>query len=127
MSLLLDILIELELHCLKPEVRSSSQELDKILADDFMEITSTGIAYDKAHALSRIPNDIVPTFTQQNFEIRMLTDGVAQLIYKATIQKVNEESVTYSLRNSIWKLNGNSWQMLFHQGTICEPFEVSNK
>lgn len=125
MTSLKDTLIELEQHCLKPEVRSSSEELDRILADDFMEIPSTGTTYDKAHALNRIPDEVAPTFTQQDYEVRILGEELAQLIYKATVQRPNEEFKSYSLRNSIWKLNGEVWQMLFHQGTPCEPFEVS--
>ncbi|WP_062268525.1 DUF4440 domain-containing protein [Endozoicomonas arenosclerae] len=125
MTSLRDTLIELELYCLKPEVRSSRQELEKILADDFMEIPSTGKPYDKSHALSRIPGEISPIFTQQDYEVRILDKGLAQLIYKATIQRPNEESISYSIRNSIWKLNGGIWQMLFHQGTPCEPFKIS--
>jgi hypothetical protein len=122
---LLDTLIELERYCLKPEVRSSREELDRLLADDFIEIPSTGASYDKSHALSRIPDEISPTFTQQDYKLMILADGVAQLIYKATVQRPNEKAASYSMRNSIWKLNGDKWQMLFHQGTPCDPFDIS--
>jgi hypothetical protein len=123
----MDSLIELELKCLNPEVRSSRDELDILLAEDFLEIPSTGIAYGKVKALNCIPHEIPPIFTHQEFKLRILCDGVAQLIYKATIRRKNEESAVYSMRNSIWKLNGKVWQMIFHQGTPCEPFEVIDK
>lgn len=127
MNLLIDILIELELKCLKPEIRSSRDELDILLADNFLEIPSTGKVYNKTHALNRIPHEIPPIFILQDFKLRVLADGVAQLIYKAIIQRENEKSAVYSMRNSIWKLNGKVWQMLFHQGTSCEPFDVIDK
>lgn len=119
-----ETLIELELYCLKPEVRASRDELDRILADDFLEIPSTGVPYDKSHALSRIPSEVSPVFTQQDHELRVLGSNVAQLIYKATIQRPGDKSISYSQRNSIWKLNEGVWQMWFHQGTPCEPFEI---
>jgi hypothetical protein len=121
---LIDTLIELELKCLKPEVRASSDELDKLLAEDFLEIPSTGLAYDKAQALERIPYEDSPIYNLQEFKLRHLSDSVGQLIYKATIQRANEELISYSVRSSIWQLNGKNWQMLFHQGTPCEPFDI---
>mgnify|MGYP000303364485 CR=1 FL=1 len=124
MKPLTNTLIELELYCLKPEVRASREALDRVLADDFMEITGTGVLYDKEHALSRIPGEVSPKFTQQDHEMKLLGDGIAQLLYRASVQKTGESRVSYSLRSSIWKLNGKDWQMLFHQGTPCEAFEV---
>lgn len=122
MNSLKDTLIELELYCLKPDVRSSREALDKLLADDFLEIPSTGEPYNKSHALERIPGEVSPIFTQQDYELRILGSDVAQLIYKATVQKPGDDNVSYSQRNSIWKLNNGEWQMLFHQATPCEPF-----
>ena len=124
MKPLIDTLIELELYCLKPEVRASRDALDKLLAEDFLEIPSTGLAYDKAQALARIPNEASPIFNLQDFKCRSLSDSLAQLIYKATIQRTNEELISYSVRSSLWQLNGENWQMLFHQGTPCEPFDI---
>jgi hypothetical protein len=121
---IIDELIVLELKCLKPEVRASRDELDKLLAEDFLEIPSTGLAYDKAQALSRIPNEASPIFNLQDFKFRSFSDSLAQLIYKATIQRANEELIFYSVRSSLWQLNGENWQMLFHQGTPCEPFDI---
>jgi len=117
-------LIELELYLLKPEVRSSKKELNMLLADNFLEIPSTGIPYDKSHALSRIPDEISPEFTQQDYELRVLSESVAQLVYRATIKLQNEETIAYSQRNSIWKLTDGKWQILFHQGTPCQPFSI---
>lgn len=36
-------LIELEQHLLKEEIQCSKKELNRLLADDFMEIPSTGV------------------------------------------------------------------------------------
>ena len=125
MQSLKDQLIELEQHLLKPNVRSSREELDRLLTDDFMEIPSTGSSYFKVDALNRIPSETSPEFTQQNYELRVLSENVMQLIYKATIKCPNSTVIKHSMRNSVWKYNGSLWQMAFHQGTPCEPFTIS--
>ncbi len=119
-------IIELELSLLKPEIRSSTQELNRLLADDFLEIPSTGTPYNKSHALNRIPSEEIPEFTLQDYQLRVLGKNLVQLIYKASIKRQNQDVIDYSLRNSIWKLIEEKWQMLFHQGTQCQPFVVNN-
>ena len=112
------------MYCLKPEVCSSREELGRLLADDFLEIPSTGAPYDKSHVSSRILDEVLPIFTQQDYQIRMLVEGLAQLIYKATIKGPNDLAVSYFVPCSTWKLSGQTWQMLFHQSTSCKPFDV---
>lgn len=79
----------------------------------------------KVDALNRIPYELNPVFTQQDYQLIMLSSNVAQLVYKATIKRPDSTITNYSLRNSIWKNDGGKWQMIFHQGTPCEPFEIS--
>ncbi len=119
-------IIELELSLLKPEVRSSKQKLNRLLVDDFLEIPSTGNPYNKSQALNRIPNEGTPEFTLQDYELRVLSENLVQLIYKASVKRQNDKNITYSQRNSLWKQTAGKWQMLFHQGTQCQPFFVNN-
>ncbi|MDH5432660.1 MAG: DUF4440 domain-containing protein [Gammaproteobacteria bacterium] len=109
---------------MNPKVRSSYEELDKYLSDDFIEIASTGVQFDKAHALSRIPHEVSPDFWQQDFSLNKFKNTLAQLVYKAAIKHPDSEEIKYSRRSSIWRFNGDVWQMIFHQGTLCEPFEI---
>ncbi|MCL1126267.1 nuclear transport factor 2 family protein [Shewanella surugensis] len=95
-----------------------------MLDDDFIEIPSSGIPYNKADALGRIPEECSPIFTQQDHQLTMLSDNVALLTYRATINKVGESGRAYSMRSSIWRFNGNQWRMCFHQGTASSAFEV---
>jgi hypothetical protein len=123
MKTLKEKIIELELSLLKPEIRSSKQQLNRLLADDFLEIPSTGIPYNKSQALSHIPQEIPSTFVLQDFESK----NVVQLIYKAKIMRQNQDAIAYSQRSSIWKKTAGKWQMMFHQGTPCQPFDVIEK
>ncbi|MDP5137654.1 DUF4440 domain-containing protein, partial [Rheinheimera baltica] len=60
--------------------------------------------------------------SQQDFDCRVLAVGLAQLTYRATIQRAENQSPSYSVRSSIWRFDGEKWQMVFHQGTACNPF-----
>ncbi|QLE87472.1 MULTISPECIES: DUF4440 domain-containing protein [Shewanella] len=116
-------LIELELYLLKAEVRASVAELGQLIHDEFIEFGASGQRFGKQVVLSRLPQESCPKFHTSDFEVRMLAEGVAQLLYRAKMHKPNEFAPRYSLRSSIWKLNAGQWQMAFHQGTVCEAFD----
>lgn len=117
-------LIALEQLLVQPATRLSAELLNRYLADDFYEIGASGRCFGKADVLQRFPTETPPVITQQGFECRVLADGLAQLTYRATIKRVEDEKVKYSMRSSLYRLNGEEWQMIFHQGTACEPFDV---
>ncbi|MDP2715226.1 DUF4440 domain-containing protein [Rheinheimera sp.] len=115
-------LIALEQLLVQPATRLSAELLNRYLADDFYEIAATGRCFGKVDVLERLPAEAPPVITQQDFNCRVLADGLAQLTYRATIQRAENESPSYSMRSSIWRFDGEKWQMVFHQGTACEPF-----
>lgn len=115
-------LIELEQLLVQPATRLSAELLNRYLADDFYEIGASGRCFGKADVLTRLPTETPPVITQQDFDCRVLADGLAQLTYRATIKRAENDAVAYSIRSSLYRLNGEEWRMLFHQGTACEPF-----
>jgi hypothetical protein len=115
-------LIELEQLLIQPATRLSVELLDRYLADDFYEIAATGRCFGKADVLERLPTETPPVITQQDFNCRVLADGLAQLTYRATIQRAESDSPSYSVRSSIYRFDGEKWQMVFHQGTPSQPF-----
>ncbi|MCS4305718.1 hypothetical protein M2404_000031 [Rheinheimera pacifica] len=115
-------LIELEQLLIQSATRLSVELLDSYLADDFYEIAATGRCFGKADVLERLPTETPPVITQQDFNCRVLADGLAQLTYRATIQRAENDNPSYSVRSSIWRFDGEKWQMVFHQGTVCGPF-----
>ena len=118
-------LIALEQLLVLPATRLSVELLNRHLADDFYEIAATGRCFGKADVLERLPTETPPVISQQDFECRVLADGLAQLNYRATIQRAENEGPCYSMRSSIWRFDGEKWQMVFHQGTACKPFDVA--
>ena len=115
-------LIELEQLLVQPATRLSVELLNRYLADDFYEIGASGRCFGKVDVLERLPNETPPVITQKNFECRVLAEGLAQLTYRATIQRQGDDTLAYSVRSSLFRFDGEKWQMIFHQGTACEPF-----
>src|SRR4030095_8580851 len=105
-------LYELENRLLTPEIRSSSVELAKLLADDFFEFGSSGKVWRKSDGISEDGIGIV-NMTLDHFEIYPLSDDTVLTTYRI----FNHIKEQYSLRSSIWRCHNGSWQMFFHQGT----------
>ncbi|MCC7522235.1 DUF4440 domain-containing protein [Candidatus Uhrbacteria bacterium] len=109
--------LELELSILSPEVRRSREKLDALLADDFMEIGSSGAMYKKHDTLTHLPNSTDKTeYELFDFDARSLSEELVQTFFK-TKRTINDSDVTISNRTSLWKKHGDSWQMVYHQGT----------
>ncbi|KZN39045.1 DUF4440 domain-containing protein [Pseudoalteromonas luteoviolacea] len=121
---LLDELISLERQLLEPNVRESKERLSVMLDDDFYEISANGLLFNKRHVLSRLPNEKVPQFYNQDFRGQMLAENIAQLTYQAAYRRNAYSNLQYSFRMSIWRKNTSSWQLLFHQGTPSPEFAL---
>lgn len=111
MSSLKDHIFELETKLLRTEVRQSKDELDQLLADDFMEFTSSGRIINKQDCLVGLG---VPIMKVTKFELQLLSEKVVQAIYELN----DETNHLKSLRSSLWRENNGDWQMFFHQGTL---------
>ena len=114
--------LRLEQLLVQPATRLSAELLNRYLADDFYEIGASGRCFGKADVLERLPTETPPVITQQDFNCRVLANGLAQLTYRATIQREGDDTMAYSMRSSLYRFDGEKWQMVFHQGTACEPF-----
>ncbi|OMP68702.1 nuclear transport factor 2 family protein [Domibacillus epiphyticus] len=105
-------LLHLEQKLLKPEIRTSRQELTKLLADEFFEFGSSGHIWYRKDGISEEGIGVVK-MTLYDFDIHQLSsDSVL-----ATYRTFNEETMQHTLRSSIWKFKDERWQMFFHQGT----------
>ena len=105
---------QLELSLLSPSVRHSIEQLNQLIADNFIEFGSSGNVYNKNDLLEGLPLEKTKHYTVEDFRTMELSEHVVLVTYKVVIND------RYSLRSSIWKLNGDVWQMVFHQGTNCK-------
>ncbi len=114
-------LIALELQLQQAETRRNKALLNRLLAHDFEEIAASGARFGKAQVLQRLPEEQAPSVEAFDFEVRLLSRDLAQVLYKAKLRKTGEMLSKVSLRSSLWQLNSLGWQMLFHQGTTVSP------
>ena len=114
-------LIAQELQLQQPETRRNKSLLNLLLANGFEEIAASGVRFGKAHVLQRLPEEQAPSVEAFDFEVRLLSHDLAQVLYKAKLRKAGEMQTKLSMRSSLWQLNSLGWQMVFHQGTAVLP------
>nr|WP_144927236.1 DUF4440 domain-containing protein [Paenibacillus bovis] len=95
-------------------IRNDPDKLANILADDFMEIGSSGYIYDKKDCLEF--GVVLTEMSLHNYEIHPLAKDVVLATY-LIVDKTRERN---TLRSSIWKYIDGKWQLYFHQGTITQ-------
>lgn len=106
-------IIYLEKRLLDPKVRKSVEELDKLLADEFIEYCTSGHVCNKQGVLDSLPDNEEVEIIPKNFIVRSLAQDVVLLNFET----FNTSTGVTSRRSSIWKLINGTWQLFFHQGT----------
>lgn len=114
------LILQLESDLLESETRKSPQKINEILADDFIEFTSSGSEYHyKSGDVFQEENDNNELFWEVvDFKIRQLSYDCILATYKVIKHNESNENKKYSLRSSIWKYCDGKWKMIFHQGTL---------
>ena len=112
---------ELEERLLQPDVRSSAEEIAKLLADEFIEFGSSGRVFNKHHIIEALHDEQAegrsPARTADGLTVRRLTKDVALVTYRTVSRISTTGDKRRTLRSSIWKRIDGRWQMIFHQGT----------
>jgi hypothetical protein len=115
-------LLALEQALLDPEVRRSPERMGALLADDFVEFASSGVAYDKARILEVLQDEALAddpvTRSLVHFEVVALGNDVALTRYRLVRRRSTHETPTQSMRSSVWHRREGRWQIAFHQGTF---------
>lgn len=94
----------------------SAKDFAILLADDFMEFGSSGRTWNKQQEIDALADGSRLEATILDFRARRLALDVVLVTYRL----VRDKDKKHSLRSSIWKLNQDKWQMVFHQGTPSE-------
>jgi len=114
---------EVELH--HPGVRLDETRLHALLHADFHEVGRSGRAYDRPTIVRFLaeqgrsaegPPDVLP----DQFAVRALGPDAALLTYRAAHRQADGSLTRHTLRSSIWVLEGDTWQLLYHQGTAAD-------
>jgi len=112
----------LEEQLLRPDVRRSADQVDALLANEFVEFGSSGRIYDKRQIIESLQQEAAdgPSAVLKDFCARELAPEVTLVTYR-TVRTAADHSIEIStLRSSIWKWDGDRWRMVFHQGTPSE-------
>jgi hypothetical protein len=117
-SALADRIRALEERLLQPDVRKSPQELDRLLADEFVEFASDGRPYDKRQVIEALQHEGAFRRSLIDFHLRLLANDVALATFRAIREDTHSGEIVSSLRSSIWRRGANEWQVVFHQGTV---------
>lgn len=109
---------KLELELLNPLVRKDKKRLNELLSDDFIEFTSTGLITNKIETIKKLPKLPKIDWKASNIKVRQITEDVVLVNFNLKKKNLVDGKISFSLRSSIWKFNGKSWKMVFHQGTL---------
>ena len=101
--------------------RPTLDELERYIADDFFEHGASGKIWTKDEVIAAIQSWPSVERTVVDFSVRALSDTVVLVTYKSTRQAEHTGMQRTSLRASIWRKHGKSWEMVFHQGTPVHP------
>ena len=115
-------ILQLENDLLKSEIRKSSQKINEILANDFIEFCSSGSEYyyKNGDVFQEQNDNHTLCWEILDFQIKELSDDCILAMYKVIKHSELNESKKYSLRSSIWKYYDGKWKMTFHQGTLTD-------
>lgn len=113
MDRILEAVKKLELEISSPEVRSSARKISALLHDDFEEFGKSGRRFTKADIVEELPSWDYQKIEIRNMALVRLSAGTVLVKYQT------EAGGALSNRSSIWVKGGDSWQMIFHQGTPC--------
>jgi hypothetical protein len=112
----------LEEQLLDPEVRRSTERISALLAEDFVEFSSAGVAYDRERILEVLRDeamlDDAVLRSIVRFEVLALAPDVVLTRYRLVRRRSPGEATSHSLRSSVWRRTRAGWRMIFHQGTF---------
>ena len=108
--------LETSLHL--QNVRADATGLDALIADDFYEFGVSGTVWTKRAVIDALRDESYSRCEISDFKLSLLAADVALVTYRDHRFATEHRPAADSLRSSIWKLHGECWQMLFHQGTM---------
>jgi hypothetical protein len=104
-------LIALERLLHDPAVRGDSEAVAGLLSTEFFEFGASGRVWSREMILEELAREPGGAILSGEFVCKELAAEVVLLTY------VSETPTRRVLRSSLWRLEGESWRMVFHQGT----------
>ncbi len=112
------MLFELEQRLAQVSRRLSAEDASSLIADDFVEFGASGKVWSKTEIIAAMSEWNPIERTVEDFRVHELSTSVCLVTYR--VIGVNRQASPFSLRSSIWRNNGQTWQIVFHQGTSVQ-------
>jgi hypothetical protein len=113
-------LFELEKKLIDPKVRINREQLETLLAPDFFEFGCSGKVWTRETIVNALLNSPPVEVEAYDFKALDLAKDIVLVTYKTKKADPGGSAIVV-LRSSIWKLHGEHWQLVFHQGTKTNP------
>ncbi|EHJ9990606.1 TPA: DUF4440 domain-containing protein [Vibrio parahaemolyticus] len=124
----MDILIEQEIELHQYEIRQSKTDIERLIHPSFVEVGKSGMSYDFDSIIEMMEGE-EPSSTRihsQRYECIQLEPSVQLLRYESALVSEFGEVSDFAKRCSIWVFTGTCWQLKYHQGTPCSPFDLEH-
>jgi hypothetical protein len=114
-----DELIKLERYFHHPEQGAPCSDFENLTEPDFWEIGASGRKYSRELVLRVLNERSVspPKIVWQTSDSHCLE--IAPDNYLLTYTLAQDSRIT--LRSTIWRKHGETWKIVFHQGTVVQP------
>lgn len=113
-----EVLFELEQRLAQVGRKLSAEEASSLIAEDFIEFGASGKVWSKAAMIAALSQSEPIQRIFKDFTVRELGASFCLVTYK--VIGVAGQPPLFSLRSSIWRNNGETWQIVFHHGTNVE-------
>ena len=113
-----DVLFARERFFIQPPQGSAHAEIEALLAENFFEVGASGGTCSRADGIEALMRRTVAPLTGEwqigDFSAR----PIAESCYLTTYTLAQPTRTTR--RATIWRLEGQLWRVVFHQGTIMQ-------
>lgn len=118
MTTLLTVLGRLEQELHHPGARCSIDRLEHLLHPEFHEVGRSGRRYDRPTVIAFLAGPVEPPkVASDDFKVTPLAETAALLTYRSAHLLPDGSLSDHTLRSSLWVKHGESWLLLYHQGT----------
>jgi hypothetical protein len=108
---LAETLIALERSLHDPTIRANSEAAANLLSTEFFEFGASGRVWSREAILAALATEDPAAITTRDYACQPLSPDVTLLTY------ISESPQRRVLRSSLWRLEGEGWRLVFHQGT----------
>lgn len=109
---------QMELTLLHTDMQAQPSLIDELLAEEFEEIGNDGCTQSRQSVVEWLMSkDNQLKWTLEDFRIKCLSNDLVMAIYRTNTKHHMAEKHKGSIRSSIWRRRGDSWEIIFHQAT----------